>query len=286
MPQSAGNQQHMKLKKSIITAILALAGIGWGIKPASAATLNYNAGDVLVGFYATGGTGSSSTYVINLGSINTYLNASGSIDLSYLGNIGADLTAVYGSDWSTRADLYWGIAAATGTAVASQAIVYGSHSRSELGVVSEGWNPITNNNVRNGGVRANINSWGGTVNNVTSTANSNYATIGSTDTASSFSKQLSYGSAFPYGQAFSDASGWLADDFLGNFGNGVDGATLDFFRVGANTVNTYYVGTFGLSEAGQLSFNVVPEPSTYALLIVVGVGFLAFRRRQRVAIKA
>ncbi len=270
----------MKLKKFLTLTALVLTGVGWGIKPASAA-LVYTPGDVLVGFYATGGAGASSSYVINLGSINTYLNATGPVDLSYLGNIGADLSTIYGANWATREDLYWGLAAGTGTNT-TNSVAFGSHARAEEGVVSDGWNPIGAGQTRSN-IRTAIDSLGGTYVNSTPSANSpNYAGTQSSSVDAGFVDQVTgYG-----GNAFNSNSGWNSDEFLAGFGNGTDGAVLDLFRVGNNANNTYYVGTFGINGSGGLSYSVVPEPSTYALLTIVGVAFLILHRRRRAALKA
>jgi elongation factor P hydroxylase len=72
---------------------------------AEAATTSYNDGDVFMGFRATSGAGITKDYVVNLGPASqfTSLSSGTTITLS-LGNIGADLTAVFGPDWYTRQD--------------------------------------------------------------------------------------------------------------------------------------------------------------------------------------
>jgi PEP-CTERM motif len=86
------------MKKTVL-ALIAVAGI-------SAAT-NANAGiDTLyLGIDATGGAGSSTNIVVNLGSVSS-LSSPNPVSTF---NLGSDLSAIYGNDWATRTDLYWGI---------------------------------------------------------------------------------------------------------------------------------------------------------------------------------
>ncbi len=95
----------------LTTAVLALAGLGLTVKPASAAAVSYSNDDLFLGFYASGGTGSSFDYLVNIGQASIYRDATGAFALN-IGDIGADLSATYGSDWNTRSDLYWAFLAA------------------------------------------------------------------------------------------------------------------------------------------------------------------------------
>ena len=78
-----------------------------GIQSASHAQVTYTAGDILVGFQATGGTGAGNNYVYNLGQGPSFRSAAAAVNA---GTIGADLAAVYGTNWFTRTDLLWTIA--------------------------------------------------------------------------------------------------------------------------------------------------------------------------------
>lgn len=71
------------------------------------AQVTYTAGDILVGFQATGGTGSGNNYVYNLGQGPDFRSATTTVSV---GTIGTDLTQVYGAAWFTRTDLFWTIA--------------------------------------------------------------------------------------------------------------------------------------------------------------------------------
>jgi hypothetical protein len=74
---------------------------------ASQAQVTYTAGDILVGFQATGGTGAGNNYVYNLGQGSSFRSATAAVNAA---TIGADLAEVYGTNWFTRTDLLWTIA--------------------------------------------------------------------------------------------------------------------------------------------------------------------------------
>ena len=77
------------------------------IPSAIQAQVTYTLGDILVGFQATGGTGAGNNYVYNLGQGPSFRSAVATVNA---GTIGADLAAVYGTNWFTRTDLLWTIA--------------------------------------------------------------------------------------------------------------------------------------------------------------------------------
>ena len=77
-----------------------------GASLAQGAPFVFNNGDLILGFQATGGTGASRNVFFNLGSGTSHRDNG---DLGQLGNIAATLSNVYGSDWYTREDLYFGV---------------------------------------------------------------------------------------------------------------------------------------------------------------------------------
>ena len=65
-------------------------------------TLNYNDGDLFLGFRATDGT---SDYLVNIEQPTQFVNASAGATISVAtGNAGADLAIAFGPDWYTRID--------------------------------------------------------------------------------------------------------------------------------------------------------------------------------------
>jgi hypothetical protein len=82
-----------------------------------------------------------------------------------------------------------------------------------------------------------------------------------------------------------DPTQWGYGSAFGSGANdpGADtGLAYDFFAVPSNSTNANApaVGTFTLTSGGNLEFQSVPEPSTWASIMVGAVGLLAFRRRR------
>jgi hypothetical protein len=92
----------MKLLKKmlLVGSVLAMAST-----PAMAA-FTFTNGDLILGFQATGGQGSTTNVFFNLGS-GTGLRDNG--NQGELGNIGGALTSVYGSDWYSRSNVWFGV---------------------------------------------------------------------------------------------------------------------------------------------------------------------------------
>lgn len=270
---------HMKLKKLILSALVALTGAGWGVTSANAATTAYSPGDILIGFYASGGTGSATSYIVNVGPVSGFLSSTDPIDL---GNISLDLKGTYGDGWATRNDLYWGIVGATGTVGNSAGIIsYASQARTDVNTQADGWAAFTTSAKRNDNLSA-INTLGGTYNGKTSTANNPNGLAQANSVSGGWAYQLTHNGTFLSAPTFANNSGWTGSEFLGNFANGADGTVLDLFSVGT-IANTGYVGTFSINSDGDVFYNAVPEPSTYALMAIAGTFFAIFLRRRRTA---
>ncbi len=101
----------MKLKNKTLAWLLAL-GAAAALPMSSAQAASAANGDILVGFRATGGTGSTKNLVVNIGAATALESATGTVNL---GNINADLTATYGSGWATRNNLFWGAVGTVGS---------------------------------------------------------------------------------------------------------------------------------------------------------------------------
>lgn len=237
---------------SFKNTLLAIAGALLVSQTAQAGTPTYTAGDLFLGFRATGGTGATTYYVINIGQSSLY-TAGSSFTLS-LGSFGQDLTDIYGANWSSRSDLLWSVSGYSGT--------------NTLFASKEG----------DGGVSA----WGGLVtsarNNVVSQmtsmknaylgvgANSLNGTTAVTETSAISNNYASYTTGGTSWGVFNSGS-------LGVNGAINDAQGLDLYRVSSTSAGTH-LGSFSISEdtvtpgASTLSFNAVPEPSTYALMVL------------------
>jgi hypothetical protein len=211
------------------------------------------AGEVFLGFRAADGQGSSVSYLVKLGADTTFRNAAqgSEFDAIGLGNIGADLTATYGADWSTRADLSWGIFASR---VTVNSTVYASRARTTTGVIATAW-PVLPQTSRNATAQTivDVESSIGGYQGSEATANSSVATLQTNTSAdSSYFKQV----ATPGTTDFGSLSQWTSIE--SNFGGGPSGAALDFFRL--SSTGSTHVGTFTVSAAGVVHFTAVPLP--------------------------
>lgn len=93
--------------KSIQSTLFAAAVALFVSPTAQAAPFGFNDGDLILGVQAYGGTGSSQNVFFNLGS-GVGIRDNG--NQGEVGNIGNTLSAVFGANWYSREDLYFGIA--------------------------------------------------------------------------------------------------------------------------------------------------------------------------------
>lgn len=269
----------MKIK--IRSSLIALAAACLvGTVSSHAATVA--AGDLLVGFRATSGPGAGTSYVVSIGQASLFRDADTTVTVGSggtynRGNIGSDLSSLYGSNWATRTDLVWGIVGTTG-----DSDIYGSRAEAVAGTIPGAW--VFNTSGARGTVSVNINSALG------------IGAPGGLDNATALG-----GSLFGGSEVDGSANAWRG--FLGAGGiAGVAGATgntdfgafpgdiegdvtksLALFNItGSGSANSSYVGTFSLSSNGTITMNVVPEPSSL-LVLLGGSAFLATRRRRRSA---
>jgi hypothetical protein len=257
-------------KQHIISAVFAVTSLGLASFKANAASLSYSDGDVLLGFYATGGTGATSTYVVDIGQASQFLSRTTPLQLS-LGNIGADLVATYGADWNTRADLYWGFFGATDLgAVGSDPVytLYASNNQAKAYAAGSGnTQSQPANKINAAGVAFGSNY-------PSSTANSNFAVVEGTGDPNSFASfQNSTTQSFSYFQ-----------NAMGNFGSGTAATPLEFYRMFPGSVavrNTTDLGKFTINDSGVVTFTPVPEPSTCAILTVGLAALLLAKGRNR-----
>ncbi|HEX2746736.1 MAG TPA: hypothetical protein VHM91_01960 [Verrucomicrobiales bacterium] len=99
-------------------------------------------GDLILGFKATGGTGTETNLEVNLGPASQFYGAAAGSTQVLTGLSVDDLKAVYGDDWNTRTDLTWGIAGTTGiTAVNGVAArtIWASRAEAVPGTPSTPW---------------------------------------------------------------------------------------------------------------------------------------------------
>jgi len=267
----------MKIRIRIpLSGMTALAAVALGFGPARAAIVATPVdNDIFLGIHATGGTGSSVSYLVNLGQYSQFASqASGTtVSLSGLGDIGTDLVATFGANWNTRADVKWGIFGRDNSGTVS---LFSSREEQNVGTPGPAWAAISLTRRQNtsssvGTVLLGINGYNGRE----STPNSTVAVLqdnGSSSTAS-YNYQVVTGAS-----DFGTTSGW--SNIEGDFGGGTSGTALDLFKISASGVTT--PGFFTIANSGGLSFTTIPEPSA-GLLGAAGVVLLLTNRRRRLA---
>lgn len=252
----------------------------------SEAALTYNDGDLFLGFRATGGTGSSVDYLVDLGSYSQFTNASTPFTLS-LGSIGADLDAQYGS-WQNRADFLWsvsGVQKVANTYSANTMFVTNMHTTNlTLGVQdSTAWTRPGVSTAQSPALKMqNMGSYfamGSGQPSAVESTNSSFALIQPTGNSNS------YRSFFPGGLNTTGSSDFglfnSANGIEGNFGAGAAGTVLDLYTVVPGSGASQFTGTFSISNNATVTFTPVPEPASFAA-IGGGLAVLASIRRRRV----
>ncbi|MDB6078858.1 MAG: hypothetical protein JWO82_2605 [Akkermansiaceae bacterium] len=239
--------------------------------PAGAALVTFSQGDLLMGFHATSGTGAGQTYVVDLGSAASFRDATGNLTLN-LGNIGADLTSLYGANWSSRTDLSWGIAGSPSNVDSINGDAAATIYASKAGDATTPPWQITSSNGRTS-TSTRLQGVATAFSNGQATINSTVASIqGDTDPNSWRSYMASGGTS-------GNTPGNL--DF-GAFSNieGTPAESLALFRISGAQAGAYE-GSFSISSGGIVSFTPVPETSS---AVIAGLGaMLVLVRRRRIA---
>ena len=262
---------------------LALTALMFYNASADAATVTYSDGDLFLGFRASGGTGATQTYLINIGQASTYRDAAtGSSMTISLGNISADLASVYGGSWFNRGDLFWGVGGAVSGVVSADPsnTLYASREEPQAGTLADAW--LRRSNSAQGTTVSKMQGLvSGYLNGSTSTANSNVSLIENTSDPNNWASFQPGGSNATGNISF----GAFNPTVEGSFGGGVAGTALDLFRMTSSTTTGLpgdYEGTFTISNSGVVNFAVVPEPCALALF-GVSAGLIGIGRRRALA---
>jgi hypothetical protein len=230
----------------------------------------YNTGDLLLGFRAAAGTtGAGVDYVLDLGPAATFRNATGTIDISGLGNFAADMAAHFGSTWdtTTSGDVFFAAVAYTGATPLNGDPAQTVYTTNNF--YSTPW-PYSNTQSTVGALIQNV---GVKYGESTSTANSPVGVLQSITT------QYSYGSYQPTGSA----GGGISFGQWSPTNEGFIGNTLQLDEL-VNGVSSTAIGTLqviatGNNGDGEILFSPIPEPSPLALLPIAFGGLALVRRR-------
>ena len=274
----------MNIKTIGSTALLALAGALLAPSNANAA-LAYTDGDLFLGF-----RDATNSYVVNIGQAITLINATTPVVLS-IGNIKADLDALYTTNWATSSSVLWG--------------VYGIKNSSNAGQGFTTARTLFASSANSGAVLGSQGSiaWGRASSSTQQVAIGEFNEIRAVFTAAS----PTVNSAFAFTQANSGINSWRSyqpggdpgnstataafNYFNGgieaSFGSGASGAYLDFYDIRTDATGTNppssFEGNFSIdSGTGAVTFTPagVPEPTTVATL-GLGLAMLITRRRRQ-----
>jgi hypothetical protein len=261
---------------SILASLALVAGLA-----GSAEAITVANGDLVLGFYAGSGTGSSSCLEVNLGSASLYTNPSSSSWT--IGNLSTtDLVNTYGTDWSSNSTLSWGIVGHNGKNTPTGATAYVSAPQTTTGTQSTAFPTLSTTAL--GVLRSRVlpmyDTTGNSMSNLTAESNE-FSCVADKGTAGSFYYQQWSPGGTKLSVSFDLFNPTINSSVVPETG---DYSQLDLYKRTNGAIS--YVGTFRLTTDGVLSFatSPVPEPSTYAAMMGLALGgFVLVRRRARKA---
>ena len=278
------------MKRLLTTALVGLAGAALYVSRANAQTpITAATGDIILGFYATSGTGAGTDLEVDLGPATKFMTATPGQIFNLSGSAGlalADLQSTYGTNWFSNPNLFWGaISGNTVTPIpgATRNTIWATDPETTPGTPSVPWDAQTIAVQAAGsaaalGVIQGVNTVG------VSTANSSASIL----TTNSFQNSYFGENRFQAGLTFNYFSGTgVTDNAVTNVnasGNSI--SELDaLFTSAAGHHPATVLGKLELNSNGTLQFIAVPEPSTMGLTgvgFLSLVGFVALRRRRSV----
>ncbi len=286
------------MHKSLKVLSLALATVAVVHTTAKA---DFADGDLIIYFLQSGGT---NTVAVDLGAAYTFRNTSvNQLNIVNINSLLSNGTTGFGSTWYNDPTLFWGAAGclSQSTSPVSQngdvfRTIYSTKGRATIGTVgSPSSNAATN-------LGANAMTTGATA---VRTQNTHFGTAAGSSAATGFAEDTSTSNidnqnpftAGNPGQAFSLFAGGVITPFsagtFGTFGGVNAESALDLYRfvpltgvsgeVDGTLRSGDYMGTFVISQTGNISFiALVPEPSS-ALLMGASALLCGFIRRRRSA---
>jgi hypothetical protein len=266
------------MKLSFLKAGLLLISASLGLTATgSAATATYNPGDIFMGFRADSASGITQSVLVNLGPASQFRDATSSFTVP-VGNIGGDLTAVFGTNWHQRTDLFWSVVGAntnatTGTVDGDPArTLYATKPEVTIGVQTTPFN------------RGSSATQGPPAQKMLDMAAAFVTSQVESGNNSIRQDNITANSYFQF-QATSLSFSYFSPRTEGNFANGPAGTALDLFRMttGSSSLQGTYEGTFTIKSDGEVTFNTspVPEPSTMLLTATLALGATLQRRRSK-----
>ena len=216
--------------------------------------VTYHDGDLFLGFRATGGTGATQDYLVNIGQPAQFVNAPpGSSFLVNTGNLSSDLAVVFGSDWYTRIDSDTGRNAVLWSIVGGRLVTGGGDTANVLYATNPDPTPWPRrSNASQAGTTSLTDGLGTTYDGNLSTANNSKAIV------QSASSSNSYASFQPGGVNSAGISFQTWNPTI----EGIPNATLTFCRIVPGSGNSTILGTFTLSSTGGITFTAAGSAPT------------------------
>ncbi len=262
----------MKINK--LAVLTAAAGFLWSLN--ASAQFSYNNSDLLLGFRTPGGT---SDLLVDIGSVSLYTGATGPIAISgnyytasQLTDAGLSLNNLYFS-------VFGDVSPGYPTTYGPYNTLWVTAPESVPGTLTTPWAAQTSAQLATSRSRIESIGAGGTfLGATTSPGSDNTATAIVTSDSFSQSGDTSYAIGIgPNG------------NFQGNFGsnNNIENSTPGSFTSGSVISDLYemrpnqgglLLGEFVLTSNGALTFNPVPEPTTWATLGLGLLGLAGWRR--------
>lgn len=284
-------KQHLPSRRAPLAALVASLLVSPLALAAIVPAPNLTQQDIFLTVRANGGQGDTVSYLVNLGSYYQYAPSNqippslqstfsgatpGSTFTLNVGNIGSDLTRLYGADWNDRTDLVWGVVGTNNSANRSFLISNERIGGNDSVPFATGAS-LTNRDLFGGGILSVLTGVNGYQNREATLdlfgpgTGSAVATQQSDPSADSPGKE-----AYINHQATNSFGGSLGNvDYEASFGSD---ASLDLWRYSPNTGITN-AGYFAFDETGALSFTAVPEPSISMLAVAGSLAFATKRRR-------
>lgn len=176
-------------------------------------------GDIFLGVRASGGQGSGVSLLVNIGDDTTFRNATGGSTLS-LANVGTELSAAFGANWSTRSDLSW---AFFGARNQTNPVTYSTRAQSPVGLPAPSFpaQDLSQRTATKNQIISVVDAYG-----LLDAFNGNANAALQTNALNSGSYSFQVGSTGT--SDFGSLSQWVSIE--GDFGAGASGTVLDFFR--------------------------------------------------------
>ena len=284
------------MKKSLITMTLAgLAGAALSVSTANA-QVQSPPGDLILGFFATSGTGAGQELEVDIGNAASFDTTTTALDLTGSSALAqADLVATYGSNWFNNPDLFWGVIGGNGTTAVTGVPVYSIWGSDPVRYDEVGLG-VPPGTLQYPPPNAGIRQQQSTPSLTASGVNGAFTAAGqmpTTNSSASIVIPQSQGNSFATLDNFQPGTSfqWMPGNFA------VDNPVTDLAPSGASTSLLYgwftnnagnppqLLGTLTLTNDFGFTFTPVPEPSSIGLTgvgFLSLIGFVALRRRRSI----